>query len=244
MNLTCYIADDEHAAISVLSDYIAKTPGLELAGASTNALIALEEITALKPAVVLLDVDMAELSGLELAGMVHLFTIVIFTTAYREYGPEAFEKEAADYLLKPVGYDRFLRSIQKVRKRLALPAPAKEPAPAFFFVKSGVKGKMTRVVVSEIVYITGAVNYIELHLNGRKIMTYLTLAEVMDQLPQEHFSRIHKSYIVNHCFIRSIEYAQVRLTGDTVLPVGRAYRKDFRNKMNSSFLLSKRDQAG
>ncbi|MDB5141062.1 MAG: hypothetical protein JWR12_2978 [Mucilaginibacter sp.] len=243
MNLRCYIVDDEYHAIEILADYIQRTPGLELAGTSAHPLEALNKITACPPDLVLVDVDMPELNGLELAGLVNVFSTVVFTTSYREYAPEAFEKEAADYLLKPITYERFLQCIQKIRRHRPLETPVSEPFPSFFFVKAGMKGKMIRVVIAEIIYISSALNYIEIHLQGQHILTYLSMAEVLQKLPEEQFSRIHNACIVNHAFIQSIEYAQVKLQNQTTLPVGRAFRQGFRLKMQEFFFSGKRDQA-
>lgn len=242
MSLSCYIVDDEYHAIEILSDFINKTPGLELVGSSLDPLAALEGIATLVPALTFLDIDMPEISGLEFAELVNQQTTIVFTTAYREYGPEAFEKEVADYLLKPVTYERFLKCIQKIRKNVAEKSNQAVLAYSSFFIKTGIKGKLLRVNIPEIIYISSALNYIEIHFKEQKVMTYLTMGEAIEKLPSEQFSRIHKSYIVNHNFIQSLEYGQVRLEGQTTLPVGRVFREGFQQKMNSSFLFSKRDQ--
>ena len=106
MNLSCYVIDDEFHALELLIAFIAKTPGLELAGASTKPLAALPEIQNHPPDITFLDVDMPDLSGLDLAGLINRQTTVVFTTSYREFAPEAFEKEASDYLLKPIDDER------------------------------------------------------------------------------------------------------------------------------------------
>jgi DNA-binding LytR/AlgR family response regulator len=242
MSLSCYIVDDEYHAIEILTDFINKTPGLELVGASIDPLAALEGIADLTPALTFLDIDMPEINGLDFAELVIQQTTIVFTTAYREYGPEAFEKEVADYLLKPIAYERFLKCIQKIRKNIIDKSHLAIPISSSFFVKTGIKGKLIRVNIPEILYISSALNYIEIHFKEQKVMTYLTMGEVVEKLPSEQFSRIHNSYIVNHTFIQSLEYGQVRLEGQTTLPVGRVFRKEFQRKMSGSFLFSKRDQ--
>jgi DNA-binding LytR/AlgR family response regulator len=241
MNLTCYIVDDEPHAIGVLKEFIAKTPGLELAGSTTDPLEALEVIAAEPPALTFLDVDMPEVNGLQFAGMVNTQTTVIFTTAYREYAPEAFEKEAADYLLKPISYERFLVCIQRIRRNLAGKIPVSKNKSPYFFVKSGVKEKLLQVNVSDILYISGFDHYIEIHLKEQKIVTYLQLGEVLEKLPQEQFSRIHKSHIISHAFILSLEPGQVKLRDQTTLPIGRTYKAAFRAKISTAFP-GKKDQ--
>jgi len=239
MNLSCYIVDDEPHALRILEDFVNRTPGLELLGSSAKALEALEEISSSLPALTFLDVDMPELNGLQVAGLVNTQTTVIFTTAYREYAPEAFEKEAADYLLKPISYERFLVCIQKIRKRTASVVQTPNPLPAFLFVKSGTREKLLQVSVQDIVYISGFDHYVEIQLRDQKIVTYLKLSEALAKLPSDQFSQIHKSHIINHAFIRSLEPGQVKLQDLTTLPIGRAYKAAFRDKISSSVISTK-----
>lgn len=239
MNISCYILDDEFHAIAILKDFISKTPGLELVGSSTAPLTALDEISSCLPVLTFLDIDMPELNGMKFAGLVNSQTTIIFTTAYPEYAVEAFEKEAADYLLKPISYERFLLCIQKIRRNLSGKIQAGNTAQTAFFVKTGISEKLLRINFTDLRYITGADHYIEINLRQQKVITYLTLTEILEKLPAEHFSRIHKSHIVNHVFIQSLEPGQLKLQDQTVLPIGRAYRLAFRKKMQDAFLTSK-----
>lgn len=244
MNLTCYICDDEFHAIEILGDFISKTTGLELIGSSTNPLKALEEISSgIPPNITFLDVDMPELSGLEFAGLVNNYTAVIFTTSYREYAVDAFEKQATDYLLKPISYERFLKAIQKVRNHLHVPVTTTITEEPFLFVKGGIKNKFIRIPVPEIRYVIASINYIDIYVKEQKITTYMGLSEILNKLPISSFFRIHKSHIVNHHFINSVEYGQVKMSDQAILPIGRVYRKDFHQKMNTSFSRSRYDQS-
>lgn len=238
MSLSCYILDDESHAVELLRAFVEKTPGLTLAGTSTQPLVALQAIREQSPAIVFLDVDMPDLSGLELAGIIGRQATIVFTTSYREFASEAFEKDAADYLLKPIGYARFLACIEKIRRQL----PAAGPQ-SFFLVKTGTRGSLTRINPGELVYISGLEAYVELHLRDKKLVTYMGLAELLEQLPAAHFSRIHKSYVVNHAFITGIDNGQVLLPGPVRLTIGRAYREEFYQKLAPALLISKRDQS-
>jgi two-component system LytT family response regulator len=239
MNLTCYVIDDEPHAVNILNSYIQKTPGLLLIGTALSPLIGLQEISAGQaPDLTFLDVDMPELSGLDLAAMINQQTTVIFTTSYREHAPEAFENDAADYLLKPISYERFLRSIQKVKTRL-LREKAEKP---YFFVKSDMKGKMIRVSFADIRYISSIGNYVEIYLGKEKVIAYLTLSELDDLLPANQFYRIQKSVIVSSLFIQSIEQSQVRLLDQTMLPIGAQYKEAFLKEIRSSLWVSKRER--
>jgi two-component system LytT family response regulator len=234
MKLDCYLIDDELHAVDLLRSFINQTPGLVLAGQATRPLLALDEIRQLRPAVTFVDVDMPELSGLDLAGLINSFTKVVFTTSFREFGPEAFERDAVDYLLKPITYPRFLQCIEKLRRL----APAAEPA--YFLVKTGTKGVLQKIMTADINYISGLAAYVEIHLTVGKIVTYLSFSELLEQLPPARFSRIHKSFIVNHDYITAIDGGQVRLKGGQSLNIGRTYQAAFFEKLGSALLISRR----
>lgn len=244
MTRTCYIVDDEFHAIEILSDFITKTNGLQLTGSSGNPMKALEEIsTGIPPDITFLDIDMPELSGLEFAGLVNHLTTVIFTTSYREYALEAFEQQALDYLLKPISYERFLKALQRARKTNQATGRVEITCEPFFFVNAGIKNQFVRVPVADISYIAAALNYVEIYIKEQKIVTYMSLREAFSKLPVTHFSRIHKSFIVNHNFINTVEYGQVKMNDKAVIPIGRAFRKDFHQSMKISFSAGKYDQS-
>ncbi|OCX54306.1 hypothetical protein BEL04_08590 [Mucilaginibacter sp. PPCGB 2223] len=234
MTLTCYIVDDEPHAITVLRDYIESTPELTLIGSSTDPLKALAEITAPEPPdITFIDVDMPGINGLEFARLTGRQTMIIFTTAFREYAVEAFERHAEDYLVKPVFYERFLSAVQRARQNKLNRSPIANPLS--FFVKTGVKGKLVRVQCDEIQYIEGADAYIRICLKREQLMTYMTLSQVMKHLPATRFTRIHKSYIVQDGAVRVLEPGQVKLEDGTVLPIGPAYRDAFHAKLHDLY---------
>lgn len=240
MNLTCYIIDDEPHAIRILASYIEKTPGLILAGTETNPLSALMAFRSGEyAAITFLDIDMPELSGLEMAGLIGKETQIIYTTSFRDHAATAYEQDAADYLLKPISYERFLNSCQRVGARIQTTNP---PSAGYFFVTSEMKGKMVRVNINEITHITGLDNYVEIHLDKGKIVAYLTLTEILEHLPSDKFSRIQKSVIVGLDYIQGVEHLQVRLNNQTVLPIGRVYQSRFLENIQSLLLISKRKQ--
>ncbi len=226
MSLRCYIVDDESHAIRILADYVQRTPGLVLAGTATEPLRALAEISGADPPdVVFLDVDMPELNGLDFAALAGDSVTVVFTTAFREYAVEAFERHAADYLLKPVFYERFLACVQRLRNR---ERPAAGEA---FFVKTGTRGKLQRIGIDGIRYIEGADTYIDILSKNGKVTTYMTLSEVLQRLPPDLFSRVHKSFIVRDALVAVIEPGQLKLEDGTVLPLGPSYREAFHRKL-------------
>jgi DNA-binding LytR/AlgR family response regulator len=140
MNLKCYVIDDEYHSVEMLLSYIDQTDGLELQGFSTNPLIALNEVTGTNPPdITFLDVEMPELSGMEFAEMANLYTKIIFTTSFQEFALEAFEKEAFDFLLKPISYPRFRRSVQRVQLDVKKAEALQKKKRDFFFVKRKLK---------------------------------------------------------------------------------------------------------
>jgi DNA-binding LytR/AlgR family response regulator len=241
-NIRCYVIDDESDAVGLLRNYIEATPGLELCGSSENPLEALDFLTSAEaPDITFVDIDMRQLSGLELAGMVNLYTTVIFTTAFPQFALQAFEKEAFDYLLKPIEYERFLKCIQRVKRKWhRLGTEPADEQQEYFNIKSEIKGRMVRLRYDEVVYIEGAVNYIQIHTTTGKHMTYLTLKEILQHLPSKLFTRIHRSFVLNISFVRIIERNRVGLEGDSYLPLGENFKQQFLDDMDDNLLKSER----
>jgi len=241
MNLRCYVVDDEYHSIEMLVEYIESTDGLELQGFSTNPLLALNEVTGANPPdITFLDVEMPELSGMEFAGLVNLHTTIVFTTSFQEFALEAFEKEAFDFLLKPISYARFRKCIQHIQRTGIAGRPVQKEKRDFFFVKTESRGKMVKVVINDILYIEGAQNYIKIHLTTAKIMPYLTINETEQYLPMDQFSRIHQSFVINNDRITSVEQTRVTLENNITLNLGRFYKEAFLEKMNELLLRSRR----
>jgi DNA-binding LytR/AlgR family response regulator len=241
MNLRCYVIDDEYHSVEMLMEYIAKTEGLELQGFSTNPLTALNEVTGANPPdITFLDVEMPELSGMEFAGMANLYTKIIFTTSFQEFALEAFEKEAFDFLLKPISYARFRKSVQRIQRTAMEVKSVQNEKRDFFFVKTETKGKMVKVTINDILYVEGAQNYIKIHLVSGEIMPYLTINEIEQYLPLEQFTRIHQSFIINTARIKAVEQTRVTLEDGSVLNLGRFYKDAFLEKMNGLLLKSRR----
>ena len=224
----CFIIDDESYAIELLSDYVLQTPGLKLAGTSQNPVAGLHSVLEIKPDIVFLDVDMPKLSGLELICLLDDRFSVVLTTAHSSYAVEAFNLNAVDFLLKPIGYNRFLRCIEKLSKKGNSSTELLPPIiNDFIFLQSGVKGKMIKISFEDIRYVESFNNYIMLHLPNENHTIYMSLKEVMAQLPENRFFRIHKSFIVNYQYIKAIDGSRVFLNSAIELPVGSQYREEF-----------------
>jgi DNA-binding LytR/AlgR family response regulator len=242
--IKCFVVDDEAHAIEVLSRYIQQTPGLELAGASENPLTALDDITTgrVRPDIAFLDVDMPQLSGLDLAGLISAHTRVVFTTAFRDYALPAYDKNAVDFLLKPISYERFLRSVTKVRERLAAAASAgkAKEEETYFFVKGEAKGSLIRVDFDDIAYIEAQKNYVVIHLSGHALTTYLTMKEIEVNLPAGTFCRVHKSFLVHLAKVSATEGNEITLKDKRIIPLGPSYRDSFLETVSAKLVKSKR----
>lgn len=236
--LTCYVLDDEFHAIDILKSYITKTPITELIGYNQNPVAAISEINEKLPAIAFVDVNMPHLSGLECSTLINKDVSIIFTTAHAEYAVDAFNQNAYDFLLKPVKYERFLQTILKVtdgrlQKKYTGIQSLKED---HIFVHSGLKGQMVRIAFDDILYIESLNNYLVFHLKTEKHIVYITLKELLQALPGDNFSRIHKSVIINDSKIKAIESSQVVLNDKLRLTIGQAYKEDFFNKLSKSIV--------
>jgi two-component system LytT family response regulator len=228
--MRCSVIDDEPLALELIKGYILKTPFLQIDECFTNPYKAIAYLNANPVDLLFLDIHMPELSGIQLIGSLPAPPKVIFTTAYPEYGAESYDYNAIDYLLKPVKYDRFLKAVnkaaelihQKVGKREKdeiIPLRLKD-----IVIKSG--SHFIKMNPEDIWYVEGAGNYMTFHTADRKILSLLTMTEVMDTLPPDLFVRIHKSFLISVKHIEMIEKHDVYVHGKA-LPIGNTYRQQF-----------------
>ena len=237
----CFVIDDENHATELLTRYISRCPELELLGSRNNPLEALNEFrNGLKPDITFLDIDMPELSGLEVADIIKDQTAIIFTTAFSDYAVEGFNKDISDFLLKPISFERFIKSVNKVTTSLKrFPVPSQPISSDEFFINPGVKGKLLRLKFSDIYYIEGLKNHIVLHTEQGKYVTYLRMKDIEDAVPI-FFTRIHKTYIVNTEKIQLVEGNKITLLNEAVLPLGGVYKDTFLQDVASKLIRSAR----
>jgi two-component system, LytTR family, response regulator len=241
--MTCYVIDDEQSAINVLNRYIEKTSSLSFLGCSLNALGALSEFKNLPPVdLIFLDVDMPDLSGLELIELLPPNVKVILTTAHSNYAVAAFELNVLDFLLKPISFPKFLKAVSKAESLYAIEKDRKQDSQQnAMFINPGVRGKVIQVHFNEILYIEGLKNYVIIYVNsGEKFITYLTMNEILTALPQTQFCRVHKSHIVNIYKIRAIEGNVIYLLSNIKVPVGVSYKESFSKVILASTVKSSR----
>lgn len=232
--IRCLVVDDEHLALHILEDYISKIPFLKLVRSTTNPIEALTLVQQGEIDLVFLDVQMPELTGIQFLKIANGKAKVILTTAYPQYALEGYELDVIDYLLKPIAFDRFFKSVQKAQGILQ-PAAAKpvtaEPVQQqpdllsdFIFVKT--EHKIQKVYLNDILFIEGLKDYISIFTPSERIITLQNMKKMEDALPEKHFIRVHKSYIVSINKIESIERSRIYI-GDKIIPVGDTYRDEF-----------------
>ncbi|SHN15865.1 LytR/AlgR family response regulator transcription factor [Flavobacterium xinjiangense] len=230
--MKCIAIDDEPLALELISGYIQKTPFLEFVAGFTNPFNAMNFLLKNPIDLVFIDINMPELSGIELLKALPVLPKIIFTTAYSEYGAESYEFNAVDYLLKPVKYDRFLKGVNKAfdlsslkKEETSVPAN-NEPHSQSVLIKSG--SKTFKIATDDIFYIEAAGNYMLFYTLKGKIMTLLPMSEILKMLPSNTFVRIHKSYIISLKHIEVIEKSIV-VINKTRIPIGITYKEHFSN---------------
>lgn len=199
--IKCIVVDDEPSSIELLEKYIRRTPILELIRKETDPAVIAQEITsgALTVDLAFLDIQMPGCSGMDLASLIEESCGIIFTTAHRDYGAEAFDKNAIDFLVKPITYDRFVLAVNKyIAQTNAVRGKGKNPKKdSDFFINGGKKGFVVKIEIERLVYIESANHYTILHMeNGQNTTIAIPLATMEKQMPP-NFKRIQRSYILN-----------------------------------------------
>ena len=225
--LKCCILDDEPLAIKLLSGYVAKTPLLELTLATTDPFKASATVQSGEVDLILLDIQMPELTGIQFMKIIDNKCGVILTTAYKDYALQGFEFDVIDYLLKPISFEKFHAAIQKATQRLNTQLPPKDYN-HYLFVKS--EHRLIKVNFDEIFYFESFRDYITIHTTSDKIMTLQSLRSFEETLPSDKFLRIHKSHLIAIDKISAIENNRI-LINNTFLPIGEVYRDQVFTKL-------------
>ncbi len=222
MKLNCIVVDDEPLARKVLAEYIADLDFLELTAKAENPVKANNILAANRVDLMFLDIDMPGMNGLEFLRSLGSPPMTIITTAYAGFAIDGFELDVLDYLVKPFSFARFLKAVNKANEHAGLRRRAANMH-AFddnhFFVKCD--GRIERIGYAELLYVEAMQNYIVLHTETGKLMVYLTIKGILDQLPAAGFLKVHKSYVVNKEKIKSIDGNIIRI-GASELPVSQA----------------------
>ena len=219
---TCIIIEDEPLALEKTKDFVNKVPFLQLSATFDNALTGLDYLNNNKVDLLFLDINMDELSGIELLQSSKINSQVIITTAYQEYALKGYELQITDYLLKPFAFDRFLQAVNKARGNIVNRNP--NAVPDFIFVKT--ENRLDKIMLNEIVYIEGMRDYRRIHTVNKKIMTLQNFSEFEKLIPSNLVCRVHKSFMVALNKIESIERNRIKIAGQ-LIPVSETYKEAF-----------------
>jgi two-component system, LytTR family, response regulator len=232
MKISCLIADDEPLAVQLLEDYIRHADGLQLVHTCYNAVEAHVFLKQQPVDLLFLDINMPKLTGMELTSLLSPAQKIIFTTAYSEYAVESYEKNAVDYLLKPISFERFMKAVVKAEKLLAEPVADTPVSSTSNFVKSG--KAIININFEKVIFIEGMKDYVAFHTTEEKIVVYKRMKELEETLPA-NFIRIHHSYFINTQHISRVEDNQV-FTASHQIPISEKYRESFLRRIKTGLL--------
>lgn len=235
------IVDDEPIARDILETYLKKTNGFELVGKCKNAVEAFKALNLHAVDVMLLDINMPEIKGIDFLRTLKNPPLVIFTTAYSEFAVESYELHAVDYLLKPISLERFLKAMDKVLELMkpdegkGAPALAPSEAENLMFVRS--EGKWIKIDITKLWFIEGLKDYVKLWTGEGKIIVHSTMKNFEEQLATyPNFTRIHKSFIINIQYVTETDGNFVKIK-DQLISIGNTYKEDVNKLFNPYKLL-------
>ena len=226
--LSCIIIEDEPLALEKTRDFVNKVPFLHLSETFDNALTGLAYLNNNKVDILFLDINMDELTGIELLESSKINSQVILTTAYQEYALKGYELQITDYLLKPFNFNRFLQAVNKAQDNIT--RRTADAPPEFIFVKT--ENRLEKIMLNEIIYIEGMRDYRRIHTINKKIMTLQNFSEFEKLIPASVVCRVHKSYMVALAKIESVERVRIKI-GDQLIPISDTYKDEFFQLINS-----------
>ncbi|MBA4853484.1 LytTR family DNA-binding domain-containing protein [Emticicia sp. BO119] len=233
MLLKCVAIDDEPLALELIKEYISRLPELDLIQVFDDAIQGQEFLKENEIDLLFVDINMPDITGLELVKSLKIRPMIIFTTAHRKFAVEGFDLEAIDYLLKPVDFERFGKAVKKAIEYNNFKNNLIIETPEYVFVRA--EYRIIKIELNAIEYIEGLEDYIKIHITGlpHPILTLMSLKGILEQLPAHQFSRIHRSYIVANAKVKSVLKKNVLLTSGIELPVSNTYQhfiKDWQKK--------------
>lgn len=222
MQLKCIAIDDEPLSLALIQEYVSRFPALRLVQTFDDAISAAEFLRQTPVDLLFVDINMPDINGIDLVRSLTVKPVVIFITAHRKFAVEGFELEALDYLLKPLNFDRFSRTIQRALEYHQYKQQSGTLPAAAIFVRA--EYKLVKIALQDVLYIEGLQDYIKIHLQqGKPVMTLMTLKAMLEKLPPAQFRRIHRSYIVPVNRVTAIVNKKVRLGNTIELPIGDSY---------------------
>jgi len=226
--IKCLVIDDEPQAVALIADYVRKSDDLELIGTYTNPIDAFYYLNKHSVDLLFLDIQMPELSGMQLHKIIDNKAQVIFTTAYEQYAVDSYSLDVIDYLLKPISFERFLLSVEKYKKRIGNEGSSLQQNAKgvdYIFVKSGYRTQKVNYI--DILYLESLDDYVAIHTKSDKLLTLETMRHFESTLPSDQFIRVHRSYMVSISKINFIENNRI-VIHEKHIPVSRTYQEKFR----------------
>lgn len=226
MKIKCVLIDDEPLATKILQNYFTNFPDFEIIGTFHNSIEALDFINNNAIDIIFLDIHMPLMTGFELIRLIESKTKIVITTAFREFAAESYELDVLDYLVKPIPLPRFIKCIHKIEADFNLKNNLKVDTlkiDPHIFIK--VDKKMVKIIIDEILFIEGMKEYIKIVTADKTYITHKSLTALSEELPEDKFTRIHKSYIIAVNKVKFIEGNRIQVHSYT-LPIGRNYSKD------------------
>jgi len=233
MQINCIAIDDEPLALDIIKAYCSKVPFLNLSGTFSNAMDTLEYLRHNTVDLMFLDIQMEELTGIQLLNSLKSKPLVIFTTAYDQYAIQGFDLDVLDYLLKPIPFERFVKAANKAleqmqKEKVIQPEKQERAAVAntntFFFVKT--ETRIEKVNAAEVLYVEGMGDYWRIVTKTRRIMTLMNAKGIEEILHEPGFCRVHKSFFVAVDKIEFVERKQIKI-GEILIPISDTYQKNF-----------------
>jgi len=220
--INCIVVEDEPLALDRTVSYIKKIPALHFSASFDNAMDAFSFLQTNTPGIIFLDINLGEISGIQLLESMRIKSNVIITTAYPDFALKGYDLNVTDYLLKPFSFERFLQAVDKVQQATASNEPA--IAKAFFFVKTA--NRLEKIFFDDVLYIEGRRDYRMIHTLSKKIMPLQTFIELEKEIPAAMICRVHKSYMVAINKIETVEKDCIHIQ-HTVIPVSETYKQQF-----------------
>lgn len=222
MTLKCIAIDDEPPALILLKEYISRIPSLQLVQTFEDSVAGSAFLRESPVDLLFIDINMPDISGLDLVRSLEVRPLIIFTTAHKKFAIDGFELDAIDYLLKPVSFERFSKAVNKALEFADYKSKTASAESEALFVYS--EYRMVKIPIADIEYIESLEDYIRIHLtNAKPVMTLMTMKKVLEKLPASKFSRIHRSYIVATAKVKSILNRKATLISSTELPISDSY---------------------
>ncbi|GAB3509564.1 LytR/AlgR family response regulator transcription factor [Emticicia fontis] len=225
MKLRCVAIDDEPLALELMKEYISRFSELALLQTFDDAILGKEFLKENQIDLLFVDINMPDITGLELVESLENRPMVIFTTAHRKFAVEGFNLDAVDYLLKPIDFERFSKAVKKATEYYGFKNNQSVDIPDYIFVRA--EYRMVKIELNAIEYIEGLEDYIKIHLMDvpHPVLTLMSLKGILEQLPANLFSRIHRSYIVSNSKVKSVLKKNVLLTSGIELPISNSYQQ-------------------